>query len=53
MAHSRWHHADGLFPECYLFCRTRGMDHAEAWNATVTAAQAGKRKTKLITEDLA
>ena len=53
MAHHRFHHADGLFPECYLYLRTRGMDHTEAWSATVKAAKAGKRKTKLITEDLA
>jgi len=53
MAHHRWAHADGCFPEAYLYCRSRGMGHDDAWKATVKAAKSGKRKTKLITEDLA
>ena len=53
MAHHRWAHADGCFPEAYLYCRSRGMDHEGAWNTTVKAAKAGKRKTRLVAEDLA
>jgi hypothetical protein len=46
MAHHRWAHADGLFPEHYLLCRSLGADHANAWSATVRAASSGKRRTE-------
>lgn len=45
MAHHRWHHADGLFPEHYCLVRSLGWSPAEAYQLTITAASSGLRKT--------
>lgn len=44
-AHHRWAHADGLFPEHYCWLRARGLEHPEAWAATLAAASSGQRVT--------
>lgn len=46
-AHHRHAHADALFAEHYCVVRSRGYAPDEAWLLTVTAAQAGDRKTNL------
>ena len=51
-AHARTAHADGLFPECYIYLRCRGFEHDEAWNKTIAAASAGQRETKLLSVEL-
>jgi hypothetical protein len=48
IAHHRWHHADGLFFEHYCAVRSlRGLSAEDAFKATVLAASAMKRRTKL------
>lgn len=50
MAHHRWHHADGLFPEHYCVARDLGYAPADALRMTREAATSGKRWTELPPE---
>lgn len=45
MAHARWDHSDGLFPEHYALMRSLGWSSAEAYQLTINAASSGSRKT--------
>lgn len=45
VAHHRWYHADGLFPEHYCWARALDLDPCDAFRATVLAASSGKRVT--------
>jgi len=47
VAHHRWHHADGLFPEHYTTCRRLGLGPSEAYAATLASASSGQRRTIL------
>jgi len=44
-AHYRWHHADGLVPECYCWLRSLGFAPAQSYGHTLRMASAGKRWT--------
>jgi hypothetical protein len=45
VAHHRWDHADGLFPEHYCLMRSLGHSRAMAYQLTLDAARSGKRST--------
>ncbi len=45
VAHHRFDHADGLFPEHYCYLRALDYVPAEAYRLTVVAASSGKRLT--------
>ena len=47
MAHARFQHSDGLYPEHYAVCRAGGMDHATALAYTLRHAASGQRVTDL------
>lgn len=47
MAHHRWYHADGLFPEHYCLLRSLGEPAQKAYDKTITAASSGKRATSI------
>ncbi len=52
MAHYRWAHADGLFPEHYLFARFLGHGPKEAYEVTLDRASAGTKYTLLSSPSL-
>lgn len=45
VAHHRWDHADGLFPEHYCLMRSLGHSPGAAYQLTLDAARSGKRAT--------
>ncbi len=47
VAHCRWAHRDGLFPEHYLLARMLGHEPAEAYELTLDRASAGTKHTVL------
>jgi hypothetical protein len=50
MAHHRWHHSDGLFPEHYCFLRVVGYEPSHAYEVTLKMASSGMRTTPLPRE---
>lgn len=48
VAHHRWDHADGLFPEHYCLMRSLGHEPAMAYQLTLDAACSGKRATPVV-----
>lgn len=45
VAHHRFDHADGLFPEHYCWARALDLDPGDAYRATVLSASSGQRVT--------
>lgn len=48
VAHHRWDHADGLFPEHYCLMRSLGHSPSMAYQLTLDAARSGKRSTSIV-----